>query len=286
MMTSMTGRLGLSFLFLLSVNLLSGWIAVVLRFPSLWGNTSGIFGEYATPLPFAWGFIHWLTMLPLALLIAGMPVWDKKLVVRFRIIAAICLGIALFIEIDWGYGKLNKIPFTLYAIVDLAVALFISLGFFTPWRWIGGSVALLLTITAGRYLYLNIDAPSLTSADGQAAVDVPPEIPFFSEENSYTRNESNEVQFYLSLRDTVQPGVAPLADEICRQAERRFEALLARQDQSAGYNYKVYFMAHPWFEPNKKYIYPAGSAFRTETGAWQCEFTYPEPARSGSEPAN
>ena len=53
--------------FLLSVNLLAGYVALKMGYPSLY-NVRASFAEYAVPLPFYWGFAH----LP-SMLIYGIP---------------------------------------------------------------------------------------------------------------------------------------------------------------------------------------------------------------------
>lgn len=105
--------------FIISVNLLSGYIAVWLRFPSLWGS-SNIFFEYAFPVHLAWGLMHIPSFVIIGLLLLLLSSWNQSQIQRFRI-TCICLFLILL------YGVMEKIPFALYPAVDLLVALFFSL---------------------------------------------------------------------------------------------------------------------------------------------------------------
>lgn len=101
------------------VNLLSGYIAVFLRFPSLWGN-SQIFFDYAMPLNLTWAFAHWPSMIMVSIALFSLPHWEAKSIQHFR---SICLSLFLILI----YGVLEKIPFALFPAVDLFVAFFFSL---------------------------------------------------------------------------------------------------------------------------------------------------------------
>lgn len=106
-------------IFIISVNLLSGYIAVWLRFPSLWG-TSKIFFEYAFPLNLNWGLAHIPSFLLLSIPLFLLPGWNQGQIQRFRI-SCVCLFLLLL------YGVMEKVPFALYPAVDLFVAFFFSL---------------------------------------------------------------------------------------------------------------------------------------------------------------
>ena len=75
---SIPGRAFLAVMFFVFVNGLSGLLAQELRYPSLWGNSSGLFGEYAYPIPFTYALSHWLSMGPLTLIVLGIPLWERK----------------------------------------------------------------------------------------------------------------------------------------------------------------------------------------------------------------
>jgi hypothetical protein len=68
----------LLFVYCIGVNLLAGSIAVWLKFPSLWGGGQ-IFSEYAMPLPLAWAFAHWPSLILIGISLLLLPHWfDKK----------------------------------------------------------------------------------------------------------------------------------------------------------------------------------------------------------------
>jgi len=104
--------------YFISVNLLAGYCAVWLRYPSLWGG-GNVFLEYGMPIGI-WGLSHWpsliLTSIPLLL----VPHWNTKQIKRFR---TICVGLILVLL----YGVIEQIPFALFPAVDLFSAFFFSL---------------------------------------------------------------------------------------------------------------------------------------------------------------
>ncbi|MBL1141221.1 MAG: hypothetical protein HND53_04235 [Proteobacteria bacterium] len=105
--------------YLISINILAGYIAVWLKFPSLWGN-SQIFLDYAMPFGLTWALAHWPSMVLLSIPLLLLPHWNAKSIQRFRLIC-LCLFFILI------YGVIEKIPFALFPAVDLFVALFFSL---------------------------------------------------------------------------------------------------------------------------------------------------------------
>lgn len=117
-------KFGVLIIYLISVNLISGYIAVWLRFPSLWGN-SQIFIDYAMPLGLTWALSHWPSMILVSIPLLRLVHWNARLINRFRII---CLSIFLILI----YGVIEKIPFALFPCVDLIVAFFLSLVIVPP----------------------------------------------------------------------------------------------------------------------------------------------------------
>ena len=112
--------------FLISVNLLSGYLAITLDYPSLF-NVNASFGEYAIPLPFTWAMTHWPTML-----IYGIPLLyhtspEQKLVFYYRLYCAVTFCL-LMLELD------AKIPFLLFPKVDAVIGLVLSLALVPPTR--------------------------------------------------------------------------------------------------------------------------------------------------------
>lgn len=105
-------------IFLVSVNLLSGYLAVKLNYASLW-NVHVKFGEYAIPLPFNWGLAHIPSMLVYGLPLIFLLKWPVHYVKYYRLFC-ICSFLLLSLELD------KKIPFLLFPKVDAIVALFFS----------------------------------------------------------------------------------------------------------------------------------------------------------------
>lgn len=106
-------------LFLISVNLLAGYIAVKLDYPSLY-NVDPSFEEYAIPLPFSWGLEHIPTMLLFGLPLLFLYSWEEKHRKYYRVACAITF-LLLLLELD------EKIPFLLFPKIDAVVAFFFSL---------------------------------------------------------------------------------------------------------------------------------------------------------------
>ncbi len=143
-------KVALLLAYLISVNLLSGYIAVWLRFPSLWGN-SQVFLDYSMPLGMTWASAHIPSMILVSVPLLLIPRWNAKQINRFRMI---CLSLFLILI----YGVLEKIPFALFPAVDLFVAFFFSV-FIVPPSYqdnpkftIGLSVFLALIIISSSYI--------------------------------------------------------------------------------------------------------------------------------------
>jgi len=113
-------------MFVISACLLSGYIAVELRYPSLWGTTD-VFTEYALPIGLTWGLVHWPSMLILGISLVTLPKWSTQKVRGFRTVCGV-IFLLLLLELD------NKIPFLLYPKVDLVLALMGSLVLVPPNR--------------------------------------------------------------------------------------------------------------------------------------------------------
>lgn len=280
-------RAGMGLAYLLAVNLLAGWLAVELRYPSLWGG-SDVFAEYALPLPYGWAMAHWVSMLPLAFVVAALPGWPEQRLLRLRWTLLALLALVALVEVDWTYFKLERIPFMLFFAVDLSLALLLSLVFRPPLRVLGGAALVALLGIVGVRLWLVPDDDSRGHASaperaGPAPGDGPAEPRradsqgLFSDTEVQLLRHEQEVRYTLILADTVEPGRAPEPQTICRAAESRYAALAAARHRPAGYRDRVRFMAHPWFEPERKYVYPAGEAGLDASGNWYCAFEYPAP---------
>ena len=112
-------RLGLLLLFLVSVSLLAGSIAITLGYPSLY-KVEPDFAEYALPLPFCWGLLHIPSMFLYGIPLALLPEMRSKHVAWFRAFCAASF-VLLLLELN------RKIPLLLFPKVDAVTALIFSL---------------------------------------------------------------------------------------------------------------------------------------------------------------
>jgi len=112
--------------FLVSGNLLAGYVAVKLDYPSLF-NIDPSFWGYAIPLPFSWGLAHLPSMFIFGIPLLFLPVLPDKYTRYFRI-TCICTFCILLLELD------NKIPLLLYPKLDALVALIFSFIIIPPSR--------------------------------------------------------------------------------------------------------------------------------------------------------
>ena len=105
-------------IFIVSVCLLAGYIAVKFRYPSLF-NAEPSFAEYAIPHLFSWAFIHLPSMAIYGFPLLFLPKIHRKYTRYFRIFC-ICSFLLLLLELD------EKIPFLLFPKIDALVALTLS----------------------------------------------------------------------------------------------------------------------------------------------------------------
>jgi hypothetical protein len=123
---SLWPRLLALLVFLIAVNLLSGFIAVTLNYPSLF-NVNASFSEYAAPFSFTWALAHWPS-----LLLYGIPLLfhtrtQEKLVLYYRLFCGVSFCL-LMLELD------AKVPFLLFPKVDAMTGLLLSLTLVAPTR--------------------------------------------------------------------------------------------------------------------------------------------------------
>jgi hypothetical protein len=126
--------------FLVSVNLLAGYVAITLGYESLY-NVKPKFGEYALPLPMCWGFLHIPSMFLYGTLLALLPGMQQKSVRYFRIFCAVSFGL-LLLEMD------RKIPPLLFPKVDALTAFIFSLVVVPPNRKDNPVVVAAITLSA------------------------------------------------------------------------------------------------------------------------------------------
>lgn len=113
-------------LYLVCVNVLSGYLALALNYPSLF-NVDASFGEYAYPLPFTWALAHWPSMLLYGVPLLFISQASTKLTQYHRLFCVITVGL-LFLMLD------AKIPFLLFPWVDALAGLVLNLVLVPPKR--------------------------------------------------------------------------------------------------------------------------------------------------------
>ncbi len=112
-------KIVLFFVYFITVNLMSGYVAVWLKFHTMWGN-SQVFLDYAMPIGLTSAMAHWPSLIMVSIPLLMIPNWNSTQLKRFRII---CVTLFLILL----YGVMGKIPFALFPAVDLFVAFFFSL---------------------------------------------------------------------------------------------------------------------------------------------------------------
>ncbi len=146
--SSLWFRCLLFLVFLISVNVLAGYIALTLNYPSLW-NVTASFWEYAVPLPFGWGLAHIPSMLLCGIPLLLLSNWQERYIRYFRVT---CMGGFLMLLVVLG----KKVPFILFPCVDALVALILSFVIVPPARRytpILASVFALLILVLGSFTY-------------------------------------------------------------------------------------------------------------------------------------
>ncbi|MFK7864357.1 MAG: hypothetical protein AB8B95_09060 [Pseudohongiellaceae bacterium] len=119
-------RVMVFFLFLISVNLLSGGAALAFNYPSLF-NIDASFSEYAVPLPFTWALAHWPSMLIYGLPLLTLSISSGKWLLGYR---WLCLLTLCLLFLQWN----ERNPFVLFPSVDATVGLLFSLVLAPPNR--------------------------------------------------------------------------------------------------------------------------------------------------------
>lgn len=270
LLSSFPARICLALMYLIAVNLGSGLLAVELGYPSLWG-ASEVFHEYAYPALYNWALVHTLSMLPLAWLVFRLPTLRPRHIRLCQIASLASLVLLFFVEVKLPYGKLRHIPFALFLIVDALVLLSVALLLRPPWKLLAG-FALLLALISTVYFGPPDIARDFTFQSSDNLEDNPEATPkkkaakkFFAEVTEYQRKDY--IEYLAVVQDTVGPDLGPGKREICREANR----LVASGTQDV-----VILMVHPWFEPETKYIYKAGTAGYYGSSIWRCHFELPE----------
>lgn len=253
-MTTAFGRASLGVFYLLSANLVAGYLALELDYPSLWGDETGVFFEYALPLPFYWGLAHWLSLLPLTLLVLGMPLWRRETLRRAQWIFAAIILLCVIVELKLPFGTLRKTPFVLFFFVDFVLVLLVSLSLTASRRVIITSSIAVLVVAVTLW-----QLPTLKKIVYPGALMTVVDKGVFE--------DIEEIRLTVELRPDATE------DEVCRAARQLHDEELA---SSPGYRVTVLFWSR--VEPRSS-TYPAGRGELNE-GAWRCEFV-PPGTRSG-----
>ncbi len=256
------GRTLLGVAYLISANALSGLFAVLLDYPSLWGKSTGIFGEYAIPLPFTWALAHWISMLPFTLVMLGMPLWEKRSVIRIRWLLLAGILVSLFFEIDLPYGRLEHNPFLLFLTVDFVLVLLLSFLFYTSVKVQLAGLVTLVTLILG----IIFQEPLVRFSSLQG--------PLLSELEVEISHKEKLVRYHFNVIPALTPGESPYPDKICAAAEKLFDEVTSANPAPADYTEIVLFWARP---KNAKpgTTYPAGSAGQDHQRHWICDLNYP-----------
>jgi len=267
--------------FLIAVNLLAGLAAEGLGYPSLWTASREVFAEYAFPLPLTWGLAHWATMGPLVFLIAALP---RLTPARLRTVqAALGIGLllALAVEVDLAYGKLEKIPFALFAIVDLTVALLITLFFHTPLKLLVGAALAIPLLVVATATVVRLAAPQPErAAKSEPAHDTAGGDGLFSDRELVVRRVEHEVRLTLLVAEPMGPGVGPAPADICSAARAAWPEVAELHREHPDFEAYIQFLA-PMPMDERKYVYPAGDAVVNQAGEFQCRFHYPRSVAGG-----
>lgn len=276
-------RVSLGLAYLLAVNLLSGYLAVTFGYPSLWGNSTGIFAEYAYPVNFTWAFWHWFSMLPAMLLVMGLPVWDKALLIRARWVAIAILLICVVIEMSERLGRFQQIPFVLFFMVDAGLFLFLALCFRSPLKWIVGFFALAGILALAWFLI-----PATWTTVSQLSRPQAGSSGLIAEVDLVVDWQGNTATYYMVLKDTVQPNGSPSAVEICKAAREQIQWAMINDPPPEELSEPVImFMAKAWFDESGRVLFPAGSAtYLSSHDEWNCEYEMPVPNDSFKTPSS
>ena len=150
--------------FVISVNLLAGYIAIYFNYPSLW-NVNPDFSEYALPVPFTWALAHWPSMLIFGVPLLLVSTTQTKSIYRYRLVCAVTFLLCL-LELD------AKIPFLLFPKIDAMMAFVFSLFIVPPNRqdnpllapivW-GASVIIILLFIYMAHSHWQHRTPKITS---------------------------------------------------------------------------------------------------------------------------
>lgn len=232
--------------YVISVNLLAGYCAVWLRYPSLWGG-SNVFYEYAMPIGMTWGLSHWPSLILVSIPLLLIPHWNTNQIRRYRII---CIGLILILL----YGVFEKIPFALFPTVDLFIAFFFSL-IIAPPNYkenpvLTVTVAILITISTlyGIYYLYSKWQHQTPLIKESVLMNGLYKLKTINIDNSYRK----EMLFTTELTRYIDP------DKVCESATEMTSFLLETYPFDDGYNKTIEVVFNPEEKDNDLPPYPLG----------------------------
>lgn len=254
-------------IFLFIVSLLAGYVAIKLRYASLY-NVTASFAEYAIPLPFYWGMLHIPSMLIYGVPLLALSVLREKFIKYFRVFC-ICSFLLLLLELD------KKIPFLLFPKIDALIALIFSFALVPPSReenpvlvtalklFVIFSVAFLGFYT---YSYWKHQSPEITSRQYGAGA--------FELKSIIVKNDFHkEMVFEVDLKKHVTE------NQICSSAQPMAKAILQDYPFDNSYNkiIKITFNPHhieSKFDPYELGEISLNDAHRQKGGRYACFVSY------------
>ena len=237
--------------YFISVNLVAGYCAVWLRYPSLWGG-GNVFLEYGTPIGI-WGLSHWPSLLLISIPLLLVPHWNTKQIRRSRIM---CVGLILVLL----YGVIEQIPFALFPTVDLFIALFFSL-IIAPPNYKENPVltiamAILLSIsslTGVYYLYAKWQHRTPIIKES-VLMNGLYKLKAIQVDNGYRK----EMVFTTELTQYIEP------DSVCDSASEMGQLLFNTYPFDVSYNKTVDIIFNPLRNENNLSAYPLGEVAQYE----------------------
>lgn len=233
-------------LFLVGSSLLAGYLAITLRFPSLY-NVNASFAEYAIPFPFYWGFMH----IPF-MLIYGIPLLlsnrtKLRYVNYFRLFCVVSF-VALLFTIK------HKMPFLLFPTIDAITALICSLILLPPNKKNNPRLITLLKLCTTVVLILM----------GYFAYDIwvhqTPNITKRLYANDTFKLQSIEVKsdFHKELLFTVNLKTELPENQICKAAQQLANEILHDYPFDQTYNQLIKIRFNPKTDEQTDSSYPLG----------------------------
>ncbi len=239
-------RLFIFCLFIVSSALFAAYLAISLRFPSLY-NVSASFAEYAIPLPFYWAFTH----IPF-MLIYGVPLLllhktAGRFVNYFRLF---CLG-SFFILL---FTIEHKIPFLLFPTVDAITAVIFSLILLPPNKIDNPKLTAILKLcTAVIALLLTYFAYSIWMHQAPVVTKRQYANGLFKLQSIEAKND-----FHKELLFTVDLNMKLPENQICQAAQQLANEIMHDYPFDRSYNQLIKIRFNPKTHEQTDASYPLG----------------------------